>query len=137
MQDCSTLNHNPPPVEEDYCATVQMSSEPGSIYRGCLSLLRPEWRPPSPPVGGSVCIDVDTDDSPPQKVFNEYFFTLFNDILILRLPSACVVGRVATSLRLTTPQCNHLQNQHQSRRPNLHLNQRLPSTVTTVSRATI
>ena len=71
MQDCSTLDPYPgPPVEEDYCATVQMPSEPSLIARGCASLLPPKLHMPKPPVGGAVCVDVNNDD-PQQKVSNE------------------------------------------------------------------
>ena len=70
MQDCSTLDY----CATDhcaYCATLQMVSEPSLIGRGCIGLLlKPEWHLPKPPVGGAVCVDIDTDDHPPQKVFN-------------------------------------------------------------------
>ena len=70
MQDCS--KQNPPPVGQAYCATEQAASEPSLIARGCIGLQDvPEWHLPEPPVGGAVCVDVDTDDQPPQKVFNE------------------------------------------------------------------
>ena len=75
MQDCSTLDPiHPTPVEEAYCVTLQMVSEPSMIARGCIGILEyshPKWHLPKPPVGGAVCVDIDTDDRPPQKVFNE------------------------------------------------------------------
>ena len=71
MQDCE--KEDPPAKVPNYCFTMQAASEPSLILRGCVNIQYPppEWNLPEPPVGGAVCVDIDTDDHPPQKVFNE------------------------------------------------------------------
>ena len=50
---------------------MQGASEPSLIARGCAGIEQSEWHVPEPPEGGAVCVDVDIDDQPQQKVFNE------------------------------------------------------------------
>ena len=51
---------------------MQAPEWPSLIARGCAGLQDvPEWHLPEPPLGGAVCVDIDTDDRPPQKVFDE------------------------------------------------------------------
>ena len=69
MQDCKKSDL--PPKVPDYCFTMQGASEPSLIARGCAGIEQSEWHVPEPPLGGAVCVDVDIDDQPPQKVFNE------------------------------------------------------------------
>ena len=71
MQDCE--KEDPPAKVPNYCFTMQAASEPSLILRGCVNIQYPppQWNLPEPPVGGAVCVDVDTNDHPPQKVFNE------------------------------------------------------------------
>ena len=70
IQDCSKEDPTP---GQFYCLTGQLLSDPTTIPRGCVNLQEapPEWHLPEPPVGGAVCVDVDTDDKPPEKVFKE------------------------------------------------------------------
>ena len=70
MQECNKYD---PPIEGPaYCATLTPASEPSVVARACLGLhFFPELTLPEPPLGGAVCIDFDSDDKPPEKVFND------------------------------------------------------------------
>ena len=74
MQDCK--NEDPAPVGPAYCSTVQPAWKPGLIARGCVGLDMPDMPLPEPPLGGAVCVDIDTADE--EKVFNESIFSCFS-----------------------------------------------------------
>ena len=70
MQDCH--KDDPHHVGQVYCVTEHLAAKPTLIGRECFGLQDvPEWHLPKPPVGGVVCVDIDTEDDPPQKVFDD------------------------------------------------------------------